>query len=159
MFPNPGATDKLCFPILEQLLLTNFVGGGSSAELAIATQDSTLINHWLVVWWSHQLSPHFDKIESNIGSMKFQIIVKENLFWMWKNWLSKELCSRYALPYVCQTLSGVKYYIKCQMSSFSNVTIVIIMWESKHLKGHLAPRVSNVTFFNQRDIPGSLSVT
>ena len=27
---------------------------------------------------------------------------------------------------------------------------------SKHLKGHLAPRVSNVTFLDQRVIPGSL---
>ena len=31
--------------------------------------------------------------------------------------------------------------------------------QSKHLKGHLAPRVSNVTFLDRRDIPGSLSVT
>ena len=30
---------------------------------------------------------------------------------------------------------------------------------SKHLKGHLAPRVSDVTFFNQRDILDSLSMT
>ena len=30
---------------------------------------------------------------------------------------------------------------------------------SKHLKGHLAPRVCHVTFLDQRDIPGSLSVT
>ena len=31
-------------------------------------------------------------------------------------------------------------------------------WEvlSKHLKGHLAPRVSHVTFLGQRVIPGSL---
>ena len=27
---------------------------------------------------------------------------------------------------------------------------------SKHLKGHLAPRVSHVTFLGQRVIPGSL---
>ena len=27
---------------------------------------------------------------------------------------------------------------------------------SKHLKGHLAPRVSHVTFLDQRVIPGSL---
>ena len=30
---------------------------------------------------------------------------------------------------------------------------------SKHLKGHLAPRVSKVTVLHQRVIPGSLSVT
>ena len=31
--------------------------------------------------------------------------------------------------------------------------------QSKHLKGHSAPPVSDVTFFNQRDIPGSLLET
>ena len=31
--------------------------------------------------------------------------------------------------------------------------------KSKHIKGHLAPRVCHVMFLDQRDIPGSLSVT
>ena len=30
--------------------------------------------------------------------------------------------------------------------------------KSRYLKGHLAAHVSHVTFFDQRDIPGSLSV-
>ena len=41
----------------------------------------------------------------------------------------------------------------------SFVKIYSVQRISKHLKGHLAPRVSNVTFLDQRIIPGSLWVT
>ena len=36
---------------------------------------------------------------------------------------------------------------------------ILFCFTSKHLKGHLPPRVCHVTFLHQRDIPGSLSVT
>ena len=37
--------------------------------------------------------------------------------------------------------------------------ILLNKCRSKHLKGHLGPRVSHIRFLVQRDIPGSLSVT
>ena len=46
-----------------------------------------------------------------------------------------------------------------KLSKIKNLGECPSLSTSKHLKGHSAPRVSNVTFFNQRDIPGSLSVT
>ena len=66
LVPRRGATNKLCFPILEPLLLTNFVGGEWSAKLAIATQDSTSYQSMVSGTMKSSIDTPFDKVEFNM---------------------------------------------------------------------------------------------
>ena len=84
------------------------------------------------------------------------------------------LTYRFCQPYICSSCHPSLYHIfeaslgllRFHITRFLLLDLYsriksdkLIGNVSKHLKGHLAPRVSNVTFLDQRVFPGSLSVT
>ena len=84
------------------------------------------------------------------------------------------LTYRFCQPYICSSCHPSLYHIfeaslgllRFHITRFLLLDLYsriksdkLIGNVSKHLKGHLAPRVSNVMVLDRRDIPGSLSVT